>query len=76
MNQVAFYRAPKRSLALCVADFGNNRKTGKYKKTVTVTKPLTYEQYLKPQHVGRLKAMIKIRKRFVQGGKIDSPIVL
>ena len=65
MNQLV--TVCRRRLTYSVAVLGNNRKTGKYKKTKTHTKPLTYEQYCKPQHVNRLKVFHSINTTTLQG---------
>ena len=65
MNQVGFVL--RRQLSWSQNVFGNNRKTGKYKKTTTGTKPLTYEQWYKPQHINRLKTFHSINTTTLQG---------
>jgi hypothetical protein len=56
-----------RELSISVPTFGNNRKMAKYRQTKTKTKPLTYEQQLKPQHINRLKTYHSINTNTLQG---------
>jgi len=65
MNQVSF--VCRRELSWSLPSLGNRRRVGKYKTTKTVTKPLTYEQHLKSQNVGRLKVHHSINTTMLQG---------
>merc|ERR1719189_987477 len=70
-NNISRWHMPKRHIYISPILHSNARKTGEYKVTINRTKPLTYEQSMKPDDIGRKKGFNSFNTSQLEGTFLD-----
>ena len=70
-NNICRWDHPKRNIHISECLQKNARKTGEYKITINRSKPLTYEQSMRPDDIGRKKGFNSFNTSQLEGTFLD-----
>ena len=74
-NNISRWHLPKRHIYISPALHSNARKTGEYKVTINRTKPLTYEQSMKPDDIARKKGFNSFNTSQLEGTFLEKEAI-
>ena len=74
-NHVSTWHLPKRHIYISPTVMSNARQTGEYKVTINRTKPLTYEQSMKPSDIGEKKGYNSFNTSQLEGTFLEKEAI-